>query len=111
MKVLEFLKWLKLNKNRVAYYENTTCLFDTILHNFTDMDDLVNKLDFDCSKPLAMIVASSLFGVTILGIVLSVFSVPTSLGYQILPVEVDHKREKFIRNWSTFLRNMCTMHS
>ena len=70
---LGFLKWLKLNKNRVAYYENTTCLFDNILHNFTGMDDLVNRLDFDCSKPLAMIVTGSLFGITVLGIFLSVF--------------------------------------
>ena len=70
---LGFLKWLKLNKNRVTYYENTTCLLDNILHNFTDLDDLVNKLDFDCSKPLAMIVTGSLFGITVLAIVLSVF--------------------------------------
>ena len=70
---LDFLKWLKRSKSNVANYENTSCLYDNVIYSFAGMEDILNKLDFECSKTFALKIAGSLLALTILGIVFSIF--------------------------------------
>ena len=70
---LQFLHWLERHRDRIIDYRNISCFFNSVIYDFSKIDDILTKLNFDCSKTLALVMSGILFGLTLLGIFLSVF--------------------------------------
>ena len=64
---LQFLHWLERHRDRIVDYQNTSCFFNSVIYDFSKIDDILTKLNFDCSKTLALVMSGMLLGLTFLG--------------------------------------------
>ena len=94
---LDFLKWLKRSESNIANYENTSCLYGKTIYKFKSMDDILNKLDFECSKTFALKIAGSLFVLAILGMIFSVFLYRHRWDIRYCMLQISHKGQKYQR--------------
>ena len=94
---LNFLKWMKTRKSNIVDYERTSCLFGNVIHTFDTMDDILAKLDFECSKTLALKIAGSLFGISILGIIVSIFLYRHRWDVRYSMLKMSHKGQNYQR--------------
>ena len=92
---LNFLKWLKTWKSNIVDYERTSCLFGNVIHTFDTIDDILTKLDFECSKTLALKITGSLFGISILGIIVSIFLYRHRWDVRYCMLKMSHKGQKY----------------
>ena len=95
---LDFLKWLKRSKSNIANYENTSCLYGKKVFKFRSMDDILDKLYFECSKTLALKIAGSLFALAIiLGMIFSVCLYRHRWDIRYCMLQISHKGQKYQR--------------
>ena len=94
---LDFLKWLKMCKANVVNYENTSCLYGKIVHKFQSIDDVLNNLDFECSKTLALKISGSICVLTILGFIFSIFLYRHRWDVRYYMLKMSHKGQNYQR--------------
>ena len=70
---LPFILWIYNNRPLLSNFEETSCVYNNSLVKFSNLDQLVRNLNFDCSMNLALKLSTSLLALVIVITGLSIF--------------------------------------
>ena len=94
---LVFLHWLERKQLSFKNFEITSCLYRGKMFNFTDVNDIIDDLDFSCSKTVALVISGSLLGLTLIGIFISICLYRHRWDIRYCMLKMSHKGKKYQR--------------
>ena len=94
---LVFLHWLMKEQSSIKNFEITSCLSKGKIINFTNIDDMIDDLDFSCSKTVALVISGSLLGLTLIGIFISICLYRHRWDIRYCMLKMSHKGKKYQR--------------
>ena len=92
-----FLRWMSINKIHFENFGETNCLFMGKISNFTTIDDILDELDFSCSKTVLLKISGILLGLTLIGIFISICLYRHRWDIRYCMLKMSHKGKKYQR--------------